>query len=485
MLAETPNGTPVYFACDTDLDDEAYTLSIKTDAVYIQAQSGSGYFYALISLLQLVHASPPKFPPKNSPLDITDCPRFSYRGQHLDVARQFYTVAEIKKLLDVMALHKINTFHWHLTDDEAWRLEIKALPELTEKLAYRGEQQIVPPVFGSNYRPYGGYYSQDDVKDIIAYARHRYIAVIPEIDVPGHCFGVMRLYPELQEPADTSQYVSIQNYGQNTLNPAVCATYDFIDTVMGEVAELFPDPRIHIGADERPAGAWRQSPACRALMQEKNLPDFKALQTYFIRRVHDIVRKYGKTMGAWEEASEDGSIDTDCYIVSWRGIVAGLNAAHKGHTVVMAPAQYLYWDMAQTPHQFDPGLSWAGCCDVPDTYHYEPLRTDDKAGMDGKNLGEVSADDLKRIVGIQGCIWSENIHNKQVLYFMVLPRLSAMAEVAWSRPEHKNYNRFLYTLQTHFLPLMDKAGISYRPFDYIRQCLDFKRSNNIKGHYVS
>ncbi len=474
MLAETPQGSPVYFEDNGDLGDEAYTLSLKTDRIVLSAHTANGYFYGLVSLIQLVHANT-----ETNTMDIVDAPRFAYRGQHLDVVRQFYTVDEIKQLLDVMALHKLNTFHWHLTDDEAWRLEIRSMPELTEKLAYRGEGQCVPPAFGSNYRPYGGYYSRDDVKDIVAYAAARYIAVIPEIDMPGHCFGLLRLLLALNEAADTTQYTSVQSYSRNTLNPALPATYDFIDKVIAEVADMFPDKRIHIGADERPPGAWRQSPACKALMKAEGLADFDALQTYFVKRVQQLIRKHGKTMGAWEEASEDGDIDTDCYIVSWRGIVAGLNAAHKGHAVVMSPAQYLYWDMAQSAHPFDPGLSWAGYVRLSDTYHYDPLQMDDAHAMDGKKLGEVSAEDLNRIIGVQGCIWSENIHDKHRLYFMAMPRLSAMAEVAWCTPQNKHYDGFLYTLHRHFLPLLHKAGIAHRPLDYIQQCLHYKRTNNI------
>lgn len=453
-LYKHKDGTPVVINRDNNLPIESYTLTIGTDCITITAGHTKGVFYALISLLQLAH----KYDYGRT-VSIDDAPLFAYRGQHLDVVRQFYTVDEVKRILDICALHKINVLHWHLTDDEAWRLEIKAIPELTEKLSHRGVHEIVPPLFGSNHRSYGGYYTQDQVKDIIAHATARGIDVIPEIDVPGHCHGVLLAFDDLVEVGDTSQYVSVQNYPQNTLNPALPATYEFLETVIAEVANLFPSPYLHIGADERPSGAWLGSPKCRELMAEQGLADTQQLQTYFVKRVWNIVTKYGKTMGAWEEASEDGDIDPSTYIVSWRGSEAGINASKKGHKVIMSPAQYLYWDMAQSPHPYDSGLSWAGYSDVAKTYGYNPLECSDK--------GKIPPAIREKIWGIQGCLWSETLYEKQRVEFMILPRLCAMAEVAWTPPNRKNQDQFLYTLDSALLPLFTKGNVGYRPLDFI------------------
>lgn len=455
MIMPHKKGTPVTLRKNATLGKESYILDIEDSFVLIEASSPTGYFYGLISLLHMVNGYT-----YGRAVRIEDTPHFPYRGLHLDVVRQFYSVAEVKRVIDIMAINKINVLHWHVTDDESWRIEIKALPELTEKLAYRGVDELVPPGWGSGYQSNGGYYTQEQVKDIVAYAGARGIDVIPEIDVPGHCFGVLRALEEtLVEKTDNSQFFSVQNYSRNTLNPALGSTYDFIETVMGEIAQLFPADYIHIGADERPSGAWLGSQECRALMETENLKDGHALQTYFIKKIHPIIRNNGKIMGAWEEATEDGEIDSDLYVVSWRGSIAGIKAAAKGHNVVMCPAQYLYLDMAQSEHPYDPGLSWAGSSDVSKAYNYDPLNCTDEI--------EITDAIREKIKGVQGCLWGETVWEKRRVDFMILPRLSAVAEIGWTNPENKDEARFMYHVNASLFPLLDKGDIGYRPFDFI------------------
>ena len=250
-IIRSSNGTPLSIKQSSDFSDEGYKLDITETGVEISASTTDGAFYGMMSLMQMCHGYT-----VGKTVTITDTPTFEYRGQHLDVVRQFYTVTEVKRIIDICAFHKINVLHWHLTDDEAWRLELKSIPELTERLAYRGTEEFVPPCFGSDFRSYGGFYTQEQVTDIIDYAKRRGIDVIPEIDVPGHCFGLLNAFPELVEDNDQSQYTSVQNYSRNTLNPALPATYDFLEKVIAEVATIFPSKYLHIGSDERPSGAW-------------------------------------------------------------------------------------------------------------------------------------------------------------------------------------------------------------------------------------
>ena len=447
-------GTPLSIIKNDTYPSEGYKLHLKSDEVLIEASTHTGCYYALLSLTQMCRGYK-----THKTVTIIDEPFFEYRGQHLDVVRQFYSVDEVKRFIDTCAFHKINVLHWHITDDEGWRIEIKSLPQLTEKLSHRGIDELVPPAFGSHYESYGGYYTQEQVNDIVNYASNRGVDVIPEIDVPGHCFGLLRAVETLIEKTDKSQYISIQNYSLNTLNPAMDETYKILDMVIKEVAELFPSPYLHIGADERPSGAWLGSEECSALMKQENLKDGNAIQTYFVKKVHNIVRKYGKIMGAWEEATEDGNVDSDLYVISWRTSDPGIKAAAKGHDVIMSPSGYLYFDMAQSMHPLEPGLTYAGYSDLVKTYNYDPLHCSEEL--------DITDEVRSKIKGIQGCLWSETLHRKQRVEFMMFPRLCAMAEVAWTRPENKNQDQFLYNVKHTLLPFFERGNVGYRPLDYI------------------
>ena len=440
-------GISLKIECDAEFSPEAYQLSISSAGVKIRAADSQGVQHALISLWQIAVLNPAVVPA----VIITDAPRFIWRAQHLDTARVYYTVAEIKRLLNQMALYKLNKFHWHLVDDEAWRLEIKALPQLCQKISQRGYRELVPPQYGSSAAASGGYYSPEQVREVIAYAAARNIEVIPEIDIPGHCYALLKLLPELSEPADKSEYKSVQGYQNNCLNPALEATYVFLETVFSEVAELFPSQYIHIGADERPAGSWEKSPLIGQLMQRHGFTTTEQVQSYFLNKVQAMLAKLGKKTGAWEEATEQGEIAKDGYIVSWKGVDAGLSAAKRGYQVGMSPAQYCYFDIAQSEHWDEPGLTWIdGRVDVQSTYSFNPI----PPGFPT----EFSAN----IIGVQGCLWSENLYDKSIVEHQLFPRMIALSEVCWSQPAQKHYPSFRHDLIKYQLPLLSVLNINYR-----------------------
>lgn len=431
------------------LDESEYLLTVDKSGVLLEAGSQSGFIHASATLLQLIKQEGQSLTIPH--VKIADKPRFKYRGMMLDCARHFHSVESVKRLINQLAHYKFNTFHWHLTDDEGWRLEIKSLPELTDTGSIRGTGTALEPQFSTIADTYQGYYSQEQVKEVIAYAQQRGINVIPEIDIPGHCRAAIKSLPELlQDPEDLSQYRSIQHYNDNVLSPALNGTYQFLDKVLEEVAELFPSTWVHIGADEVPDGVWTNSPSCKALMKEQGYKNTKELQGHLLRYAEKKLRTLGKRMVGWEEAQHGNKVSKDTVIYSWLSEDAALNCAKQGFDVILQPAQSTYLDMTQDFAPEEPGVDWAAVIPLETAYQYEPL-------------AQVPDSDpiRKRILGIQCALWCEIITNQSRMDYMVFPRLTAMAEACWTNKSKRDWQDYLSRLKGH-LPLLDTQSIDYR-----------------------
>ncbi|EJN6827468.1 beta-N-acetylhexosaminidase [Vibrio cidicii] len=449
-LSADDHGKLVYKKNPT-LDEGVYHLTISESHISIESGSQAGFVHASATLLQWIG-----YPEERQPIELVCCtiadqPRFDYRGMMLDCSRHFHSVEQVKRLINLLAHYKFNTFHWHLTDDEGWRIEIKAFPELTEIGAWRGVDEAIEPQYTHISQRYGGFYSQEEIKEVVAFAQQRGINVIPEIDVPGHCRAAIKSLPHLLvEEQDTTVYRSIQNYSDNVLNPALEGTYQFLDRVLEEVAALFPSPYVHIGADEVPHGVWSNSPSCQALMAEWSYQDYKELQGHLLRHAEQKLRSLGKRMLGWEEAQHGDKVSKDTVIYSWLSEDAAVNCARQGFDVVLQPAQTTYLDMTQDYAPEEPGVDWANPLPLEKAYTYEPL-------------ANIPADDPihKRIWGIQTALWCEIINNPQRMDYMIFPRLTALAEACWTEKQQRDWPDYLARLKGH-LPLLDKQGVQYR-----------------------
>ena len=444
----------ITYQFNEEMDEGAYHLLIEPEHVWLQAGSTSGFAHATSSLLQLIPAVPSHQADVAYALpmvDIRDQPHYTHRGLMLDCARHFHPVTRIKRLLDQLARYKFNTFHWHLTDDEGWRIEIDAYPELTRIGAWRGPNEVLQPQFTTISQRYGGYYRKQDIRDIISYAADRGLTVIPEIDIPGHCRAAIKSLPDLLvDPDDRSVYRSIQGYNDNILSPALTGTYTFLTKVLDEVCDLFPAPYIHIGADEVPAGVWTDSPACQALMQEHGYQDPKELQGHLLRFAENHLAEKGKRMMGWEEATHGDKVSKNTVIFSWLSEEAGQTCAQAGYDVVMQPAQATYLDLAQGHSADEAGVDWAGKLPLEQVYHYRPLC----------RLPE-SDPAHQRVKGVQGALWCELINNQSRFEYMLYPRLLAVAELGWAAPNQRNWPDFSARLNGQ-LQYLDQVGINYR-----------------------
>ncbi|MGF1906846.1 beta-N-acetylhexosaminidase [Aliivibrio salmonicida] len=437
----------IVFMSNPTLDKGAYQLTVTESTVQIKAGSNEGFSHGCATLLQLVSEQNQTIPC----VKIIDQPRFHYRGMMLDCARHFHPLDRVKRLINQLAQYKFNVFHWHLTDDEGWRVEIKAFPELTNIGAWRGPEETLEPQYTHVAKKHGGFYSQEEIKEVIAYADMRGITVIPEIDIPGHCRAAIKALPHLLvDKDDHSNYRSIQHYTDNVLSPAIEGTYTFIDTVLEEIAALFPAPYIHIGADEVPKGVWTDSQKCQALMKEQGYSDPVELQGHLLRHAENKLKQLGKQMLGWEEAQHGNKVSKDTVIYSWLSEEAALNCAKQGFDVVLQPGQTTYLDMAQDYAPEEPGVDWANVLPLEDAYNYEPL-------------AELADNDpiRKRILGIQCALWCEIINNQERMDYMIFPRLLAMSEGMWTQKQHRNWTDFLSRLNGR-LPTLTRQGINFR-----------------------
>ena len=434
---------------------EGYQLVVDKSGVSITAAGGAGLFYGIQTLLQLL-------PPKATAaarvpyVRITDEPAFGWRGGMLDVCRHFFPVPFVKKYIDFLAAYKFNTFHWHLTDDQGWRIEIKKYPKLTQISAFReqtliGAQQTfkTPAEFKYDGTPYGGFYTQDQIREVVAYARERYVTVVPEIEMPGHSVAILAAYPELA--CKPGPYETWTMWG--VIDDIVCPTeptFRFFEDVLTEVCALFPGPYVHIGGDEAPKTRWKESAAVQEIMKKEGYTDVEKVQGWFNRRIEAFLTGKGKKMIGWDEILE-GGIDDKATVMSWRGEKGGIEAARHGNDVVMTPTTYLYLDYGQnpTPHSPDEPLMIGGYLPLEKVYSYNPLPK------------ELTPAQQKHILGIQANLWTEYITTPQKVEYMLFPRLLAVAEVAWTPAAQKNYAAFLPRLSQQFTRL-DAKAINYR-----------------------
>ncbi len=451
-------------APDQKLGNEGYTLVSTSKGVVITANQPAGLFYGMQSLLQIL---PKEIDCKSTvkmkwtvpAVEITDYPRFAWRGLMLDVSRHFFTKEEVKQYIDEMARWKFNTFHWHLTDDEGWRIEIKSLPKLTEVGAFRvqryghfGDRDFPKP---GEVATDGGFYTQGDIKEIVAYARARNITIVPEIDVPGHSMAAIAAYPELSCKKDTGTLVSPGSkfsewYGngtfkmnvENALNPSDENVYAFLDKVFTEVAALFPGQYIHVGGDECYKGYWKEDEGCQALMKELGIRHVEDLQGYFMNRVEAILMKNGKKLIGWDEIME-GGISPGATVMSWRGVKGGIEAAKMGHDVVMTPTTFAYLDYNQGERTVDPPIY--ASLRLKKCYSFEPV----PEGVDAKH-----------ILGGQGNLWTEQVPTLRYAQYMTYPRAWALSEVYWSPKESKNWDNFIQRVENQF-DRSDVAEVNY------------------------
>jgi hexosaminidase len=441
---------------------EGYKLTVSREQINISASTEQGAFYALQSLFQLlqndIYASKTTLRKVNwrvPCVDIEDSPRYSYRGLHLDVSRHFFPVWFVKKYIDMLAMHKMNTFHWHLTDDQGWRIEIKKYPKLTEIGGFRRETIIghnnTPPTRYDGQR-YGGFYTQAEIKEVVAYATARYVTVIPEIEMPGHALAALSAYPELGcEP--TKNYQAATRWG--VFDDVFCpteTTFNFLQDVLTEVMALFPSKYIHIGGDECPKTAWKKSEFCQELIKKEGLKDEHELQSYFIRRIEKFLNSKGRRIIGWDEILE-GGLAPDATVMSWRGISGGIAAAKQDHDVIMTPGTHCYFDHYQAEPETEP-LAIGGLTTLEQVYSYEP--TPDV----------LTADQAKHILGAQGNVWTEYMSSTNYVEYMVYPRAIALAEVLWSPKSTRDYTNFISRLSPHFKRL-DVLNVNYakRLFD--------------------
>lgn len=402
--------TAVTFVHD-DMADAAYHITVTAQGVTIKAGSDSGRFYAGVTLLHmLVQGAVPCGV-------IEDAPRFAWRGQHLDCARHAYAPDTILALLDLMAMLKMNRFHWHFADDEAFRLELNCLPELWQKTAMRGEGHMLPGLFAAAPEQ-GGTYSRAVAEQIVAHAKALHIEVLPEIEAPAHALAITTLYTDTRDPGDTGVERSVQGYAGNVMNPAMPRTWEILKAMVREVGDIFPFGYIHLGGDELPQETWMGSPKARALMQQEGLSTTQDLQGWMMARLAAFARDCGLRPAAWEEAALgcQGGIGHDAVLFSWTGQGAGLDAARAGYDVVMTPAQHVYLDMAHTSDVDDWGACWAAFVDLPDTVNWDPVPDVALAAQ---------------IKGVQGAFWSEFTVEDAQMWPMLMPRILGVAAMCW------------------------------------------------------
>jgi len=457
----------------------AYNLVADKKGIYIAGDNEEGVFYGIQTLFQLF--STPKGKTNQElyvpQVTINDHPRFQYRGLHLDVARHFFPVSYVKKYIDYLAAYKFNTFHWHLTDDQGWRIEIKKYPLLTQVGGFRNGSVVGRyPGKGNDGLKYGGFYTQEEIKEVIKYAADRYITVLPEIEMPGHASAAIAAYPQLScFPNESTNTDKIpwngaakgkqvqQTWGvfEDVFAPTDY-TFNFLQDVLDEVMQLFPSKYIHIGGDECPKEAWKKSPFCQQLIKDKNLKDEHGLQSYFIQRIEKYINSKGRNIIGWDEILE-GGLAPNATVMSWRGEEGGIEAAKQNHDVIMTPGTYCYLDHSQSKNE--DSVTIGGYLPLDKVYNYEPVPA-------GLNEGQA-----KHILGAQGNVWTEYIGNPSKVEYMIFPRMIALSEVLWSPKEKRNWTNFEARLPGIFERL-DKQHINYGKAYFDLQATVLPTDNN-------
>ncbi len=429
---------------EASLSEEGYILLVNKNGISLLANTSAGLFYATQTLMQML-------PPTNNGklaiqhVQITDQPRFAWRGLHLDVSRHFFSIDFIKKYIDLMAMYKMNTFHWHLTEDQGWRIEIKKYPLLTEIGSQRKET-----ILEKNFNPYkgdgkayGGFYTQEEIKEVVAYAADRYITVVPEIEMPGHALAALAGYPHLGCTGGPYEVGTVWGVYDDVFCAGNDSTFIFLQDILDEVMALFPSTYIHIGGDECPKTRWKECTKCQARIKAEGLADEHELQSYFIQRVEKHLNNKGRKLIGWDEILE-GGLAPNATVMSWRGEAGGIQAAQAGHQVVMTPSFVMYFDHYQGDPAQEP---LAICCysDLQKVYRYEPVPA------------SLNEEEAERVLGAQANVWTEYMKTEAHVEYMVLPRMLALSETVWTDPARKNWTNFQKRLPHHFEMLSNKS----------------------------
>ena len=454
-VGKSKNGAAIVLTIDkTIANAEGYKLDADAKQIRIAGASAAGVFYGIQTLrksLPLVNGKASKV--SIPAVHIADAPRFAYRGTHLDVSRHFVTVDSVRQFIDMLALHNINRFHWHLTDDQGWRIEIKKYPLLTQIGSKRAQTVIGHNSGKYDGKPYGGFYTQQQIRDIVKYAADRYITIVPEIDLPGHMQAALAAYPDMG--CTGGPYEVWQKWGvsDNVLCAGNDKTLTFIDNVLKEITQLFPSKYIHVGGDECPKTQWQKCPKCQARIKALNLEAKdghsaeERLQSYIITHASNYLKSLGRNTIGWDEILE-GGLAEGATVMSWRGESGGIAAAKQHHDVVMTPNSYLYFDYYQSLDKANEPLAIGGYLPLETVYSYEPMPK------------ELTADEARHIIGVQANIWTEYMPTFKQMQYMALPRMAALSEVQWSQPALKDYTSFTNRL-TEFTHLYDRLGYNY------------------------
>lgn len=440
---------PIFFFFQTNTNSEknAYSIKVKDGLITVNFTSEASCFYAINSLLQLIYQKEGKYYIKNC--EISDAPKFEWRGLHLDVSRHFYTVDEVKRFIDLMAFYKFNTFHWHLTDDQGWRIEIKQFPKLTEIGAWRDSTvnkhyTTTPRTY--TVEKYGGFYTQEQIKDVVKYAQERYVTIVPEIEMPGHARAALAAYPEYSCTGELQGVPGLWG----VFDDIYCAKKEsiaFNKAILDEVLELFPSKYIHVGGDEAPKERWKKCPNCQNVMAENHLKDEHELQSYFIRQMDVYLTSKGRKLIGWDEILE-GGLSPNASVMSWRGTEGGIEAVKQGHSVVMSPGSHCYFDHYQSRNPNEP-IAFGGFTPLEKVYEFNPVP---------KELNETEA---KLILGGQANLWTEYIPDMKQLEYMTYPRALALAEVLWSGEKRPKFEVFQQKLIDYHIILLQKRNVNF------------------------
>ena len=439
------------------LQADEYKIFIDKNLITINYSDYGGKLYSIITLVQLINFYKSKLPLGL----IEDKPSLSWRGMHLDCARQFYSIERIKRLMDYMCFFKLNRFHWHLTDNEAWRVELDCYPNLTNQGAFRGYNEKIPPFYGTGYNKSGGYYSRSEIEELTKYAKLRNIEIMPEIDLPAHSWTLLEIMPELKDTSSNVISEDVGNYTNNTINPAVEDTQFFLKNILAELSEIFSFNIIHVGVDERPKESWEGSPKVIKYMQDNNISSFDELQDVYMNNIISILKNSNKLTAAWNEAAlpphndigsagSSGKVDKSCIIFAWEHEDVGLMSAKKGFKTILCPGHKTYFDMAHNNSTFERGICWASTIEVKEVFEWKPLKS-------------YNSDDVINILGIQGQLWSETITNEDYFDEMINPRLAALAEIAWCSKAKRSWSQFRSSLLNNMEHLV-KMGWKFHTF---------------------
>ncbi len=438
------------------LGEEGYYLEVKKNLVTLRANTAAGLFYGVQTIRQLLPVEIERQEKVKDKIDwkipcvqIEDKPRYQWRGMHLDVCRHFMPKEFIKRYIDYIAMHKMNVFHWHLTEDQGWRIEIKKYPRLTKIGAWRketlvGHYETTPQIFDG--KPHGGFYTQEDIKEIVSYAKSRFVTIVPEIEMPGHALAALAAYPELSCTGGPFEVRTLWGIEENVYCAGKEETFEFLENVLSEVMELFPSKYIHIGGDECPKTRWKECPLCQERIKQEGLKDEHELQSYFIRRIEKFLNSHGRKLIGWDEILE-GGLAPDATVMSWRGTAGGIAAARQHHDVIMTPGTHCYFDHYQGDPDFEP-LAIGGFTPLEKVYSFEPTPE------------ELTKDEARHILGAQGNVWTEYMATPKHVEYMVFPRIAALSEVLWSPAEKKDWADFCRRMDLQY-KRYELLGINY------------------------